>query len=44
MEKRLLKRGETSGRSDDNAESIKKRCAAEAALTQRTHGADRLID
>jgi len=25
MEKRLLKRGETSGRSDDNAESIKKR-------------------
>ena len=26
MEKRLLKRGETSGRSDDNAESIKKRC------------------
>jgi 5,10-methylene-tetrahydrofolate dehydrogenase/methenyl tetrahydrofolate cyclohydrolase len=43
MEKRLLKRGETSGRSDDNAESIKKRCAAEAALTQRTHGADRSI-
>ena len=25
MEKRLLKRGETSGRSDDNAETIKKR-------------------
>lgn len=25
MQKRLLKRGETSGRSDDNAESIKKR-------------------
>jgi adenylate kinase len=25
MEKRLLKRGETSGRADDNAESIKKR-------------------
>jgi len=25
MEKRLLKRGETSGRTDDNAESIKKR-------------------
>lgn len=25
MEKRLLKRGETSGRSDDNIESIKKR-------------------
>ncbi|KAH6998300.1 adenylate kinase-domain-containing protein [Ilyonectria robusta] len=25
MEKRLLKRGETSGRSDDNAESIRKR-------------------
>ncbi|GAB7353306.1 hypothetical protein MBLNU459_g3804t1 [Dothideomycetes sp. NU459] len=25
MEKRLLKRGETSGRSDDNVESIKKR-------------------
>ena len=25
MEKRILKRGETSGRSDDNAESIKKR-------------------
>ena len=25
MEKRLLKRGETSGRSDDNAEAIKKR-------------------
>jgi UMP-CMP kinase len=25
MEKRLLKRGETSGRSDDNSESIKKR-------------------
>ncbi|KAL3423914.1 uridylate kinase [Phlyctema vagabunda] len=25
MERRLLKRGETSGRSDDNAESIKKR-------------------
>lgn len=25
MEKRLLKRGETSGRSDDNLESIKKR-------------------
>ncbi len=27
MEKRLLKRGETSGRSDDNAETIKKRFA-----------------
>lgn len=25
MEKRLLKRGETSGRTDDNLESIKKR-------------------
>ena len=25
MQKRLLHRGETSGRSDDNAESIKKR-------------------
>jgi UMP-CMP kinase len=25
MEKRLLKRGETSGRSDDNVETIKKR-------------------
>jgi adenylate kinase family enzyme len=25
LEKRLLKRGETSGRSDDNIESIKKR-------------------
>lgn len=25
MEKRLLKRGETSGRADDNIESIKKR-------------------
>jgi adenylate kinase len=25
MEKRLLKRGETSGRSDDNAETIRKR-------------------
>ena len=25
LEKRLLKRGETSGRADDNAESIKKR-------------------
>jgi UMP-CMP kinase len=25
MQKRLLKRGETSGRADDNAESIKKR-------------------
>ena len=25
MEKRLLKRGETSGRADDNLESIKKR-------------------
>ena len=25
MQRRLLKRGETSGRSDDNAESIKKR-------------------
>ena len=25
MEKRLLKRGETSGRDDDNAESIRKR-------------------
>jgi len=25
MQKRLLKRGQTSGRSDDNAESIKKR-------------------
>jgi adenylate kinase family enzyme len=25
MESRLLKRGETSGRSDDNAETIKKR-------------------
>lgn len=25
LEKRLLKRGETSGRSDDNMESIKKR-------------------
>lgn len=25
MQERLLKRGETSGRSDDNAESIKKR-------------------
>ena len=25
MEKRLLKRGETSGRSDDNYETIKKR-------------------
>jgi len=25
MEKRLIKRGETSGRSDDNAETIKKR-------------------
>jgi UMP-CMP kinase len=25
MEKRLLHRGETSGRADDNAESIKKR-------------------
>ena len=25
MLKRLLKRGETSGRDDDNAESIKKR-------------------
>ena len=25
MEKRLLKRGETSGRSDDNIESIRKR-------------------
>eukprot|EP00983_Pelagomonas_calceolata_P063100 1147586-Pelagomonas_calceolata.AAC.1 len=25
MEKRLLKRGETSGRSDDNAEAIRKR-------------------
>ena len=25
MESRLLKRGETSGRSDDNIESIKKR-------------------
>lgn len=25
MEKRLLKRGETSGRADDNAETIKKR-------------------
>jgi len=25
MEQRLLKRGETSGRSDDNPEAIKKR-------------------
>ena len=25
MEERLLRRGETSGRADDNAESIKKR-------------------
>lgn len=25
MEKRLIKRGETSGRADDNAETIKKR-------------------
>jgi len=44
MEKRLLKRGETSGRSDDNAESIKKRCAAEAALSARTVPIDRLLD
>ena len=27
MERRLLKRGETSGRIDDNIESIRKRCA-----------------
>jgi hypothetical protein len=44
MEKRLLKRGETSGRSDDNAESIKKRCAAEAALSGRTVPIYLLID
>jgi len=27
MEQRLIKRGETSGRADDNAETIKKRFA-----------------
>lgn len=34
MTERLLERGKTSGRSDDNAESIKKRLATDAAITQ----------
>ncbi len=38
MEKRLLKRGETSGRADDNAETIRKRFKASAAR-RCSHGA-----
>ena len=34
MTKRLLKRGETSGRVDDNEETIKKRLATFHSLTQ----------
>jgi adenylate kinase family enzyme len=34
MTERLLERGKTSGRSDDNEETIKKRLATDAEITQ----------
>ncbi|GIL81962.1 hypothetical protein Vretimale_1515 [Volvox reticuliferus] len=45
MEKRLLKRGETSGRSDDNAETIRKRFRTflEQSLPVKDHYGDRKI-
>jgi UMP-CMP kinase len=38
MQKRLLKRGETSGRSDDNAESIKWRPVCRSSIISRRKG------
>ncbi|GLC43368.1 hypothetical protein PLESTM_001463500 [Pleodorina starrii] len=45
MEKRLLKRGETSGRSDDNAETIRKRFRTflEQSLPVKDHYEDRKL-